>query len=227
MDLLALATDFLTPDKLIGHVAYVLLIASMMMRTMKRLRILAIASGIVSIIYGGLILGDPVTVFWEAVFTAVNLVQLMLLEISNRRARFSEDEQRFVAAALKGVEPGKARRLMALAKHENFVEGDVLTREGEALDRLYFIVSGAARVDVGGAMVGVCGHDDILGEIGFMNDGAATATAIVTHSGRAMSFDRAILKAALAKDPELRNALEAAFSANLLRKLVSANRRTA
>ncbi len=215
--------QFASPGKLVGHLSYVLLVASMLMRTMKWLRIIAVSAGSLSAVYGYFWLQDFVTVFWEAVFVAVNLVQLLLLEFENRRACFDDDEQRFIAAAVPNVERAHARRLLRLAVPRHYEAGTVLTCEGEKVDELLFILEGAVRIDKRGSMVGVCGHDDFIGEIGFMLDTGATATAIVANSVRGLSFDHKALASLLIRHNELREALEASFNRNLVGKLVKSN----
>lgn len=218
-----LIEQFATPGKLVGHLSYVLLVASMMMRTMLWLRIIAISAGVVSALYGYFFLRDFVTVFWEVIFVSVNLIQLLILEIENRRAKFSEDEKQFVEIAIPQVEKAHAKRLLKLAKHVEFDPGAILTREGEQVERLLFIIRGAVRIDKEGAMVGVCGHDDFIGEIGFMLKSSATATAVVTNSARCLSFEVEALRNLLAKHPDLRHALESSFNRNLVGKLVKSN----
>ena len=218
-----LLEQFATPGKLVGHLSYILLVTSMIMRSMKRLRMIAISAGVVSAFYGYFFLKDYVTVFWEIVFVCVNLVQLLILEFENRRARFSEDEQQFIATALPEVENAHAKRLLRLAQHIELDVGTMLTREGEPVDKLIFLISGAVRIDKAGAMVGVCGHDDFIGEIGFMLGTTATATTVVTNSVRCLSFDHSTLRNLLAKEASLRHALETSFNRNLVEKLVKSN----
>lgn len=218
-----LIEQFATPGKLVGHLSYILLVASMMMRSMKWLRIIAISAGVVSALYGYFFLLDFVTVFWEVVFVSVNLIQLLILEFENRRAKFSEDEQKFIETVVPQVEKAHAKRLLKLAKHVEFDAGAVLTREGEPVERLLFLIRGAVRIDKEGAMVGVCGHDDFIGEIGFMLNTNATATSIVTNSVRCLSFDFETLHNLLDKHTDLRHALESSFNRNLVGKLVKSN----
>ena len=218
-----LIEQFATPGKLVGHLSYILLVASMMMRTMKWLRIIAISAGVVSALYGYFFLRDFVTVFWEVVFVTTNLVQLLIMEIENRRAKFSEDESKFIEAVIPDVERALAKRLLKLAKHVDYEPGSILTREGKPVERLLFLLRGAVRIDKEGAMVGVCGHDDFIGEIGFMLKTNATATSIVTNSARALSFDPETLRNLLGKHPDLRHALESSFNRNLVGKLIKSN----
>ena len=137
----------------------------MMMRSMKWLRVIAISAGVVSALYGQFFLHDFVTVFWEIIFVSVNLIQLLLLEFENRRARFSEDEKRFIATAIPSVERAHARRLLRLADHLDLEAGTELTQEGKPVNYLYFIIEGTVRIDKQDKIVGVCGHDDFVGEV--------------------------------------------------------------
>ena len=57
---LTLASAF-SQEGLLGHAAYVLLVLSMLMRTLLWLRLLVIASAILGISYAAFILGDPVS----------------------------------------------------------------------------------------------------------------------------------------------------------------------
>lgn len=215
--------QFASPGKLVGHLSYALLISSMLMRSMKWLRVIAIAAGIVSAIYGYFWLKDFVTVFWEIIFVTTNLVQLLILEWENRRAKFSEDEMRFVKAALPGVEKAHARRLLRLAQWKEFEVGKKLTCEGEKVEHLIFILAGAVKIEKSDIMVGVCGHDDFIGEIGFMMGKPATATATVSNSVRCLCFARAPLATMLDKDMPLRHAMESSFNRNLVDKLIKSN----
>jgi hypothetical protein len=212
-----------SPGRLVGHLSYILLIVSMLMRTMTKLRILAVSAGLVSAVYGFFWLNDPVTVFWEVVFVTTNLVQLSILAWENKRASFNEDEQRFIKAAVPNVEKGQAKRLLKAGQWSDAAAGDVLTREGEIASHLVFITSGAVRIEKAGRIVGVCGHDDFVGEISFMNNKPATATAIVANSIRYLKFEREKLRKLVDKETEIRHALETSFNRNLVEKLIKSN----
>ncbi|MEO1398301.1 MAG: hypothetical protein AAFU56_05465, partial [Pseudomonadota bacterium] len=147
-----LLEQFASPGKLVGHLSYVLLVLSMMMRSMKWLRIVAISAGVTSAFYGYFFLLDFVTVFWEVIFVSVNLLQLLILEFENRRARFSTDEQKFIKATIPNVERAHAKRLLKLAKLCDMGPGAILTEEGKPVKALTFIVEGAASIEKGGAM---------------------------------------------------------------------------
>ena len=94
---------------IVGHLAYVLLIASMLMRQMVWLRLLVIASALVGILYSIVWLSDPVSSFWETLLVTVNVVQLGITWRQNSRARFSARELSFTSRRLRGLAPGEQR----------------------------------------------------------------------------------------------------------------------
>jgi len=214
---------FLEPANIIGHIAYVFLIISMMMRTMHWLRVFAIAAGIISAIYY-YTLGDYVSVFWESLFSLVNIIQLMLLAIENRRGKFSEEEQMFFESVLRNVERAHARRLIKAGKWQEVAAGETLVVEGTWPKRLKFIVSGHANISVDGRELAFVGPGDFLGEMSYLTGKAASATATAITPVRFLSFELARLESHLDKHSDLRHALEAGFNRNLVEKLVKANK---
>lgn len=213
---------FLDPANVVGHIAYVLLIVSMMMRNMRWLRALAISAGTVSAIYYAL-LGDYVSVFWESLFTLVNIIQLSLLAIENRRGKFTEEEQLFFETVLQGVERAHARRLIQRGKWQDDPPGTVLIEERTWPRQLKFMVSGHATVTLGGKEVAYVGPGDFLGEMSYLTGKEATATVTSVTPVRYLSFERKVLGELLEKYADLRHALEAGFNRNLVEKLVKAN----
>jgi CRP-like cAMP-binding protein len=214
---------FMDPANLAGHISYVLLITSMLMRRMHLLRLIAISAGVFSAIYY-ISLGDSISFFWESLFTLVNATQLLILFIENRRGRFSAEEQMFVDKVLKGVERAHIRRLMKLGAWTEVNEGYVLIREDTEPSNLIYIARGSAVVERNGKKVGTAGTGDFLGEMSYLSGKSATATVTTQESTRYLAFERSALRRHLKKNPEIRHALEAGFNRNLVEKLVKTSR---
>lgn len=213
---------FVDPANLAGHISYVLLITSVLMRRMHHLRMIAVSAGTFSAIYY-VTLGDWVSFFWESVFTLVNLVQLVILFIENRRGRFSAEEQKFIDTVLHGLERVHARRLVKLGKWSEIEDGEVLITEDTTPGQLYFVVNGTARVERHGRPVGLVGPGDFLGEMSYLTGKHATATVTTLTPMRCLTFDRKELRAHLSRHPEVQHAMEAGFNRNLVDKLVKTN----
>ncbi|MEO0326997.1 MAG: cyclic nucleotide-binding domain-containing protein [Pseudomonadota bacterium] len=215
-------TEFSRPEYLVGHFAYVLLIASMMMRSMNWLRFFAIMAGSISAVFYWRI-GDPVSFFWESLFTLVNLVQLAILQIENRRGRFSEEEALFIKTCLPDVERAHARRLMKYGAWIEVQDEVTLITEDTCPSHLKFIVDGAASIVRDNREIGMVGPGDFLGEMSYLTGKKATASVITRKSTRYLSFERKQLKEHLGKNVEVRHALEASFNRNLVEKLSKTN----
>lgn len=215
-------TAFLDPKNLVGHVAYVLLIVSMMMRNMRWLRIFAIGAGSISAVYYWA-QGDYVSVFWESLFTLVNICQLVIIAIENWRGKFSKDEQYFIQTCLPDLERAQARRFVQLGAWTQVSEGAVLITEDTCPQRLKFVVGGEANISRDGKHLGKIGRGDFLGEMSYLTGKVASASVTADTSMSYLAFERKLLKEHLTKNPEVRFALESSFNRNLVGKLVKTN----
>jgi signal transduction histidine kinase len=219
MDFQAFADRMLDPTHILTHVPYALLVLSMLMNDMGWLRAIAIAAGLIRIVNRAFFEIDPIIVFWEVIFVAVNVGQLMILWYYARRHRFEEHETHFAESMPKGVERRTIRRLLKLASLRNAEPGDRLTTEGAPVADLLFIADGVAQIERDGQIVAVCGPGDFLGEMSFVSGAPASATAVVARPLRYLAFDQMKLRAALDADNDLRQAMDAAFNRNLVGKL--------
>ncbi|MFK5977829.1 MAG: cyclic nucleotide-binding domain-containing protein [Rhizobiaceae bacterium] len=213
---------FFDPKNLVGHVAYVLLIVSMLMRNMRWLRIFAICAGSVSAVYYWA-QADYVSVFWESIFTLVNVIQLFYIAIENSRGRFSKDERYFIETCLPGLERAQARRFMKLGAWTQVSDETILISEDTCPQRLKFVVDGVAKVTRKSKHLGKVSRGDFLGEMSYLTGQSASASVIAETTMRYLAFDRDVLKEHLTKNPEVRFALESSFNRNLVEKLVKTN----
>ena len=214
------ADNLFSAGKLVGHLSYVLLVLSMMMRNMTWLRIIAVSAGVTSGTYGYFWLNDPVTVFWEAVFVLTNLVQLLIIAFENRKRALSEEERIIIKALLPKADMRAVRRILKLGVVREVPPQTLLTREGEVVPELIVLTRGTAQVEKGGSIVAVCGEGDFVGEMSFMSGEPATATVMVTNPVHYMGFEHGRLRAFLDRNPDIRHAVEASFNRNLMAKLV-------
>lgn len=215
-------SDLLDPHFAWGHLPYALLVASMLMRKMVWLRVLAIAAGLSRIVVRGFIVYDPVSVVWEIVLVLVNLGQLLLIWWANRQRSSSDDERLLIARLLPGSSRRTAHRLLREARWSTVPPGTVLAREGEAVAELMFVAGGFARIEKGGELVAVCRRGDFVGEMSFVVGGGATATVTAEEEMRIAAFRQTKLRDLVERDPEVRRAMDSSFNHNLIEKLARA-----
>ncbi|MCB1483248.1 MAG: cyclic nucleotide-binding domain-containing protein [Rhodobiaceae bacterium] len=214
------AENLFSAGKLVGHLSYVLLVLSMMMRSMTWLRVIAISAGVTSGTYGYFGLNDPVTVFWETVFVLTNLVQLVIIVFENRKRALSEEERIVVNALLPKADMRAVRRILKLGVMREVPPETVLIKQGEMVPELIVMTRGAVQVEKDGRIIGACGEGDFLGEMSFLSGEPATATVMVTNPAHYMSFERSRFRVFLDRNPDIRHTVEASFNRNLMAKLV-------
>lgn len=215
----------LSPGAMVGHFAYLLLVISMLMRSITWLRIFVILSAIVALAYGAIWLHDPVTVFWEAMLIIVNVVQIFIIWYTNRRAQFNEDERRLIAERLNTLSPREARKLLDMGLWLEAEPDTDLTEQGQPVRHLVYLLSGEAEILVDGRVVGKCEPGNFVGEMSLVDGGPASATAKVTKDAYCWMIPTDKLRKLRADRSPLMAALEVGIAHDLKRKIVASNAR--
>lgn len=209
-----------------GHFAYILLVASMLMRSLTALRLLVIASALVAIAYAVFWLRDPVSWFWESMLVLVNVFQIVRQWLANRRARFSPEEEHFVAERLSSLSRHEARHLLNLGVWMDGFEGTILTTQGEPVQHLVYLIDGKVDIYSDGERVGACVPGNFVGEMSVLEGGQASATARVASPSRYWLIPAEQLRQLHRKSPKVAAALELGIARDLRTKIISANART-
>lgn len=105
------------------------------------------------------------------------------------------------------------------------VAGDaaVLAREGEAMDKVFFLRSGGGVVRVGGREVARIGPDQFIGEMSFFTRGSAEATVEVAPGTRWVAWEHDRLRALVAERTTLEHALVKTIALDLVGKVRNGN----
>jgi hypothetical protein len=168
---------------------------------------------------------NPFTAFIEIAWALISLFGIARLYILTRGLTFTDEERTFLDAALPGLSRLSARRFLSRGQWEDIAPGAVLTREGEPVERLTYIASGAASVAHGGVEVASIPEGLFVGELGVLSRAPATATVTVTAPMRAFTIEAGALAALVARNPDLKLSLDAGIGADARRKILGANRR--
>jgi CRP/FNR family transcriptional regulator, cyclic AMP receptor protein len=216
-------SDLLTP--LVGHLAYVLLVAMSLVRAILPLRLLAVGAGLASVWYG-LRIGNGVEILWESIFTAVNFGQAIILIRERQGIRLSKEEQALHASLFSAMSVVDFHRFVRAGTWESQPAGFQLTTRGAPVRRVALLSEGTAEVIVDGKTVALCKPGDFVGELAFMSGGFATATVVTSSSVRFLTWDFEDLQALLGRHAEIRTALQNVLNKNLMDKLMEQRDRT-
>ncbi len=209
---------------MVGHVSYVLLVLSMVMRNMTLLRILVIMSALVAICYDWFWLKDPVGVFWETLLVLVNIVQLSITWYQNHSAHFSAEEAEFMQGHLPNLSMSERRKFLNQGLWIEGEPGTVLTQQGEPVENLVYLAMGQAMVMSAGRVVAVCEPGAFVGEMTVLEGAPASGTVKLNQKARYWMIEAENLRNLVKKHPEIGNALEGSFARNMRSKLVRSNK---
>ena len=208
---------------LVGHLSYVLLITSMLMRSMLWLRLFVIAYALVSITYGAVWLKDPVSVFWETILVLVNVAQITREWLRERRALFSPEEEQFVQSRLESLSKADARKLLNMGVWVEGAPGIILTTEGEPVEHVAYLSAGSVDILHNDVKVGMCKPGNFIGELSVLGHTEASATAIVAEPARYWLIPSEKLMQLQHDAPNIAGVFQAGIARDLSAKVISSN----
>jgi NADH dehydrogenase len=96
----------------------------------------------------------------------------------------------------------------AAVRLEHFATGEVLFHQGDVGDRVYFVVSGEADIEVDGQVVGTAGPGSVIGEIALVKDTPRTATVRIKADMDIASASRETFHTLVAHFPGVKEAMD-------------------
>lgn len=165
---------------------------------------------------------------WYALFVLINLGQAAIVVHERWLMRLTPAEERLRQLAFPTLDKVVVKRMLRLGEWRTLSAGYALTTEGRRGLRLYLIADGKVRVTLRGRYVAVIGDGQFVGEIGFIANRPATATATALSAAEDESrpasclvWNVAKLRRQMARDDELRSVVYAAVGADLAAKIAN------
>ncbi len=216
-------SQVLDPAALFRNLALFLVVIAIAMPTLALVRWTAVAAGIVGIFMSTAVDADPNAVFWFVILVIVAGVRLLRANDWRIGRRLNPEEELFQKKVVPELNAGEVRRLLAVGTWREVVQGTQLTRTGERVSELCFIVRGQIDMMVGDKKVTECGPGELIGEAGLSTGDASTATAVCATSVRYLGFEADRLYRLLDSHAGLQAAVELAIERSLSEKLHRAN----
>lgn len=213
----------LTPQTVLVELGYLLLVAAALMRRPERFRLL-VALAALSWTAHALWIGDMVGAAsaGAVMLACAALIARRLWE--DARIAFAPDERAMLDRLFTELPKSRARHLIDQGLWLAGKAGDVLTREGEPVDHLYYLAEGEARVIALGSEVGLCRAGDLIGELTVLSGETASATVILNTPARFWCAPADDLRPYVDAHEDVRRAIEHGFATVLKSKLRASNR---
>ncbi|MDZ7842392.1 MAG: cyclic nucleotide-binding domain-containing protein [Gammaproteobacteria bacterium] len=159
----------------------------------------------------------------QVTYIAISVFGMARFYMMTHHIRFTEEELGVLSMALPGIPKLECRRFLDKGEWKDAPEGTVLTEEGEPVRSLSFLVSGGARVEVGGKTVAQLDPPALVGEMSVVMKQPASATVTVTEPSRLLCIDVGVLDGFLERNATVRHALESRIASHLGGKLGRSN----
>ena len=113
------------------------------------------------------------------------------------------DEQLASVPLLSGVDARVRRRLAEIGKRRTYAAEEAIVREGSTGTALYIVLSGRARVERGGEVVGQLTGGDFFGELALIEEHPRSASVIATEETDCVLYTAWEFSALLDEHPEI------------------------
>ena len=209
-------------NDLLGHFSFTLTAMSFFMRDILFLRILAIASLLVGMIYNFRVPGGPLwlVIFWLFVLLSINIFRIIIHVYENRSISFSEEERDLFRTLFHRFPPVEFLKFIRLGEWRNAEPGAVLATQGMEIDDLKLIYNGEVSILRDRKEISRCSDGTLVGEMSYIHGGDATATVQVLRPTRYISWPRGELKNLLKRNPTMDLCMQGIFNEDLVRKLM-------
>jgi hypothetical protein len=219
-DMLAVATWNPCVTDMI-HVANVLYLLSYMVRDILWLRVLSVAAGLCLMPYychcGEHPLWAPIS--WNALFAAVNLVQIVLL-VGERWPRSLTGQQRQLYEKIfPELSPGEFAKLMKMGTRRELSVGEQLVAQGSVVEDMTVLLHGALEVRADGRVIARLRPGQFVGEMSFITGEKASADVIASEPSIVVSCSQASLHELLEAKPAMALKIRAALGRDVVGKL--------
>lgn len=212
------------PEAFLHHLSLALLVAGVLASRTTLMRVLVAVAAAAGLARALIWTGDAATAAWMGVLLAACLFLIGRNLYETRDVRLSAEERALLDSLVAGLSKSRARHLMDQGLWLTGKEGDVLTREGEPVEQLYYLAEGEALVTSGGRRVGMCRAGDLVGELSVLSGDKASATVVLTGPARFWCAPADDLRPYVEANEDIRRAIEHGFANALKAKLRASNR---
>lgn len=202
------------------HVANVLYLASYSVRSVLWLRVLTVVA-ITCMMPYYYVRPTPMydAIGWNAVFLAINLVQIGLLILERRPVFLGEEEMHLYRTLFRSLKPREFTALLAIADWKKAKPGDRLLEQNKPVEALLLISNGRGTVELDDRYVADVGACQFVGEMGFLTEQVASARVTAATATDYLAWPAEKLRGLLQASPVLHVKLQGILGADLVAKL--------
>ena len=199
------------------HIGYSLMLGGLLARDILVLRSLLLGAQTILAIYA-VSIAVPAIAAWNVLFAAINVVWIGLIVRERRASHVPLELQSIHERHFAAMRPAEFLRWWRLGRTET-IRARSLTREGVTPSSLYFILSGAAKVQRGQTVVTQLGPGSFVGEMSLVTGRAANAGVEPLDEVTVHWWDRADVEPLQSRDLAMWTKIQSAIGVDLVAKI--------
>ena len=205
----------------IGHLSFAVAAFSFLMKDIILLRVIAILSSMLGIIYNFFAASEPLwlVIFWLSVFVIINLYQTISTLFELRMLECSDAEMELRNVFFKQLSLSEFKKLINLGNHQTFPKSAQIITIDQDAPELKLIISGSVKIKQKGKILATLHAGSFIGEMSFMSGSQASADVSATEETNVISWDQASLKKLLLANPCLHLIFTQIINKDLSQKL--------
>lgn len=196
---------------------YIFLTLALMAKEILWLRVIMILAGI-SIINYGLILGNDTIVIWNAVFLAINIVQVIRIMNERKPINLPDDIKDIYENIFTDVTKKEFFYFWNTGKTVDFMNERICT-SGKVQKELYLIIDGSVKVKRNENEIAVLTRGSFVAEMSFLTGEPASADVFTEGKSTLIAWSQEKLKNLKILNPNLYIRLQNILSKDLTKKL--------
>ena len=210
---------FLTQN--LVHVASLCTLVCYLFRNQIKLRAFAATGDALLSIYYYTAFDQPLwnPMVWTVINVFINSYMIVAILRDGRVTPMSDDELSLFRN-LEKLTPGQFRKLISKGTWHKAAETLTLAKDGETLDKLYYVLDGNVMISKAGRSFKV-EPKLFIGELAFLRGRPATATVQVEPGAHYMSWQQSDLKALMQSNDDMKNALNLLLSRDMAEKMAN------
>lgn len=203
-----------------GHLSFLLIAFSFLMKDIIWLRIISIISGVIGIVYNLMIPAGPLwlPIMWIAIFIIINTYMILSFYYSNRESGFSQNDLNIWKNNFWGLtaeEFRKVQKIMIVKTYKN----EKIISVGKETKYIYFILSGKLIVKMKNEILKILNTGDVAGEMSFLNETKANADVYSETETNCIVLEKSKLRNIMLKSPSFHVSITNLFNKNLMKKI--------
>jgi hypothetical protein len=205
----------------IGHLSFIAIAASFLIRDILWLRVVSILASILAIIFNYFVAAGPIwlVIGWSVVFIVINTFNILILLKERGGVHFTSEKQEMYETVFQGLSPVEFMKLLRIGQWKEVNEEQILVEKGQTVDQIQFIYNGQAEVLSNGRKVADIKDGAFIGEMEFAEGKSAVATVKTVTPNRIVAWPTVELRRLLIRNPSMNSTMQTIFSVDLMKKL--------